>query len=168
VPTIAQPPQRRFRLKSKTVVDPRPTRSLRPHRSRDHCTQCEAEGFRRITYFRRPDVMAVYTTRRGADRPKHRYCSPTAICRTGHAGHDAAFRGVARSISGPSYLFASSAASCLPEDRFRTSRGRDLRIYVEPGGAALPLCDGSPCRADALGRDRSGANTTSIFRDRRP
>ena len=37
--------------------------------SGNYCTQCEAEGFRRITYFLdRPDVLAVYTTRIEADR----------------------------------------------------------------------------------------------------
>jgi aminopeptidase N len=36
------------------------------------CTQCEAEGFRRITYFLdRPDVLAVYTTRIEADKTKY-------------------------------------------------------------------------------------------------
>ena len=42
-------------------------------------TQCEAEGFRRITYFLdRPDVMAVYTSRCAPTRPGTRCCSPTA------------------------------------------------------------------------------------------
>ncbi len=37
--------------------------------SGNYCTQCEAEGFRRITYYPdRPDVMAVYTTRIEAEK----------------------------------------------------------------------------------------------------
>ena len=36
------------------------------------CTQCEAEGFRRITYFLdRPDVLTIYTTRISADKQKY-------------------------------------------------------------------------------------------------
>src|SRR5258708_30220194 len=69
--TIAQPPQRRFRLEIETVVDPSANTQLSGlYRSGAiYCTQCEAEGFRRITYFPdRPDVMAVYTTRVEADR----------------------------------------------------------------------------------------------------
>src|SRR5262245_245900 len=64
--TIAQPPQRPFRLEIETVVDPSANTQLSGlYRSGAiYCTQCEAEGFRRITYFPdRPDVMAVYTTR---------------------------------------------------------------------------------------------------------
>ena len=45
-----------------------------------YCTQCEAEGFRRITYFLdRPDVLAVYTCGSRRTRPRRRCCSPTAI-----------------------------------------------------------------------------------------
>ena len=62
--TIAQPPHRTFRLEIETVVDPSAnTQLMGLYRSGAiYCTQCEAEGFRRITYFLdRPDVMAVYT-----------------------------------------------------------------------------------------------------------
>jgi aminopeptidase N len=64
--TIAQVPHRPFRLEIETVVDPSANTQLSGlYRSGQiYCTQCEAEGFRRITYFPdRPDVMAVYTTR---------------------------------------------------------------------------------------------------------
>jgi aminopeptidase N len=64
--TIAQPPRQPFRLEIETVVDPSAnTQLMGLYRSgAAYCTQCEAEGFRRITYFPdRPDVMAVYTTR---------------------------------------------------------------------------------------------------------
>src|SRR5205823_11875842 len=69
--TIAQPPQRPFLLDIETVVDPSAnTQLMGLYRSgQTYCTQCEAEGFRRITYFLdRPDVMAVYTTRIEAER----------------------------------------------------------------------------------------------------
>jgi len=60
--SLAQPPQRPFRLEIETQVDPSAnTQLMGLYRSgKTYCTQCEAEGFRRITYFPdRPDVMAV-------------------------------------------------------------------------------------------------------------
>lgn len=45
------------------------------------CTQCEAEGFRRITYYPdRPDVLAKFTVRIVADRLIFLFCYPTATC----------------------------------------------------------------------------------------
>src|SRR5262245_43791371 len=69
--TITQPPQRPFRLEIETLLDPSAnTRLMGLYRSgATYCTQCEAEGFRRITYFLdRPDVMAVHTTRIEAEK----------------------------------------------------------------------------------------------------
>ena len=105
-----------------------------------YCTQCEAEGFRRITYFPdRPDVMAVYTTRIEADKAEARCCSPTAISSAsgdvpGTSRHFAVWHDP---FPKPSYLFAlvggdarlrrgHASAPC----RAATST---LRIYVEPG-----------------------------------
>src|ERR1700686_3486704 len=68
---IAQPPNRPFELVIETVVDPTANTQLMGlyRAGTTYCTQCEAEGFRRITYFLdRPDVMAVYTTRIEADK----------------------------------------------------------------------------------------------------
>src|SRR5260370_37588323 len=61
-----QPPNRPFVLEIETHVDPTANTQLSGlyRAGATYCTQCEAEGFRRITYFPdRPDVMAVYTTR---------------------------------------------------------------------------------------------------------
>src|ERR1700734_542718 len=69
--TIAQPPNRPFELTIETEVDPTGNTQLMGlyRAGATYCTQCEAEGFRRITYFLdRPDVMAVYTTRIEADK----------------------------------------------------------------------------------------------------
>src|SRR5262249_34593996 len=68
--TIPQPPNRPFSLEIETALDPSANTQLSGlyRSSGTYCTQCEAEGFRRITYFPdRPDVMAVYTTRIEAD-----------------------------------------------------------------------------------------------------
>ena len=69
--TIAQPPHRPFALEIETLVDPEANTQLSGlyRSSGNYCTQCEAEGFRRITYYPdRPDVMAVFTTRIEADK----------------------------------------------------------------------------------------------------
>src|ERR1039457_7233843 len=64
--TIPQVPNAPFTLEIETLVDPTANTQLSGlyRSSGTFCTQCEAEGFRRITYFPdRPDVMAVYSTR---------------------------------------------------------------------------------------------------------
>jgi aminopeptidase N len=64
--TIPLPPDGPFTLAMETVVDPTAnTKLMGLYRSSGtYCTQCEAEGFRRITHMLdRPDVMAVFTTR---------------------------------------------------------------------------------------------------------
>ena len=67
---IHRPPPGRFVLTIETRIDPQANTQLMGlyRSSGTWCTQCEAEGFRRITYFPdRPDVLAVYTTRIEAD-----------------------------------------------------------------------------------------------------
>src|SRR3954466_3275683 len=142
--TIAQPPHRPFRLEIETVVDPSAnTQLMGLYRSGAiYCTQCEAEGFRRITYFLdRPDVMAVYTTRIEAEKAD----APVLLANgnlvasgdvTGTGRHFAVWHDP---FPKPSYLFAlvGGKLACV-EDRFRTMSGRDvtLRIYVEAGKEA--------------------------------
>ncbi len=69
--TLPNPPRRPFTLTLETQVNPTAnTKLMGLYRSSGvYCTQCEAEGFRRITYFLdRPDVLSVYTTRIEAAR----------------------------------------------------------------------------------------------------
>ena len=64
--TIQNAPEKPFALDITTVINPEANKALQGlYRSRDiYCTQCEAQGFRRITYFLdRPDVLSRYTTR---------------------------------------------------------------------------------------------------------
>jgi len=101
-------------------------------------TQCEAEGFRRITWFLdRPDVMARYTTTIRADKAKY----PVLLSNGNPAGagdepggrHWAKFDDP---FPKPSYLFALVAAKLdVIEDVFVTRSGRkaQLAVYVEPG-----------------------------------
>jgi aminopeptidase N len=139
--TVAQPPQRRFRLEIEIVVDPSANTELSGlYRSGAiYCTQCEAEGFRRITYFPdRPDVMAVYTTRIEAEK-----ADTPVLLANGNLVASGDVAGTTRHFAlwhdpfpKPSYLFAlvGGHLACV-EDRFRTASGREvtLRIYVEPG-----------------------------------
>jgi aminopeptidase N len=138
--TIAQPPQRPFTLTVETTIDPSANRQLMGlYRSNGtYCTQCEAEGFRRITYFPdRPDVMAVYTTRIEADKAQ----APVLLANGNliESGDLPAGRHYAvwhDPFPKPCYLFAmvGGALACVP-DEFVTMSGRKvaLRIYVEPG-----------------------------------
>jgi aminopeptidase N len=101
-------------------------------------TQCEAEGFRRITWFPdRPDVMARYTTTIHADRARY----PVLLSNGNRVdGGDApGGRHWARfedPFPKPCYLFALVAAKLdVLEDRFVTRSGKsaELAVYVEPG-----------------------------------
>ena len=139
--TIAQPPQGPFALEIETVLDPSANTELSGlYRSGTiYCTQCEAEGFRRITYFLdRPDVMAVYTTRIEATKAQAPVllANGNLIAAGDIAGTDRHFAVWHDPFPKPSYLFAMVGGNlaCV-EDRFRNMSGRDvtLRIYVEPG-----------------------------------
>ena len=69
--TLTAPPRAPFKLKVETRLAPAAnTKLMGLYRSGSaYCTQCEAEGFRRITYFLdRPDVLSVYRVRLEADR----------------------------------------------------------------------------------------------------
>jgi aminopeptidase N len=139
--TIAQPPQRRFRLEIETVVDPSANTQLSGlYRSGAiYCTQCEAEGFRRITYFPdRPDVMAVYTTRIEAEKAEAPVLLANGnLVRSGDVPDTTRHFAVWHDpFPKPSYLFALVGGNLAwVEDRFRTMSGREvtLRIYVEHG-----------------------------------
>lgn len=103
-----------------------------------YCTQCEAEGFRRITYFPdRPDVLAVYTVNIVADKKS----APLLLSNGNYLG--GADMGDGRHFAAwfdphpkPSYLFALVAGDLgIVEDTFTTMSGREvaLKIYVEHG-----------------------------------
>jgi aminopeptidase N len=103
-----------------------------------YCTQCEAQGFRRITYFPdRPDVMTVYTTTIRADKAAYPVLlSNGNLVETGDSGGGRHFARWQDPFPKPSYLFAMVAGdlACV-EDRFTTASGRQvvLQIFVEHG-----------------------------------
>ncbi|MEM9371650.1 MAG: aminopeptidase N, partial [Pseudomonadota bacterium] len=102
-----------------------------------YCTQCEAEGFRKITYYPdRPDVMAPFTVRieATADTPillsngNPETSGPLAAGRHFAEWHDPHPK--------PAYLFALVAGDLVShDDHFTTASGRpvDLKVWVRPG-----------------------------------
>lgn len=105
------------------------------------CTQCEAEGFRRISYFLdRPDVLAIYTTTIIAPAAHYPY-----LLSNGNKVSDTTNEQGIRTVSWhdpfpkPSYLFALVAGDFdLVQDNFITQSGRkvSLEFYVDKGAAA--------------------------------
>ena len=139
--TIAQPPNRPFELEIETVVDPAANTQLMGlyRAGSTYCTQCEAEGFRRITYFLdRPDVMAVYTTRIEADKNEAPVLlsNGNLIAQGDIPGTNRHFAVWHDPFKKPCYLFALVGGNLARvADSFTTMSGRNvaLHIYVEPG-----------------------------------
>jgi aminopeptidase N len=101
-------------------------------------TQCEAEGFRRITYFLdRPDVMAVYTVTLRADKSRYPVLlSNGNLLEQGELDNGRHFAKWHDPFPKPSYLFALVAGQLVArEQRIRTRAGREhlLQVYVRPG-----------------------------------
>ena len=129
-----------FTLRTVVRIDPdNNTRLSGLYRSRDgYFTQCEAQGFRRITWFiDRPDVMSRYTVTLHADRSSFPVLlangNPVAAGEEGDGRHWAKWEDPFRK---PAYLFAVVAGKLdVLKDTFRTASGREvqLAIYVEPG-----------------------------------
>ena len=139
--TIKNPPQKAFTLEITTQCDPEANKALSGlYRSSGvYCTQCEAEGFRRITYFLdRPDVLATYKVRIEADKAQAPILlSNGNLTESGKAGDGSRHFAVWEDPHPkPSYLFALVGGDlALKKSSFKTRSGRkvDLRIYVEPG-----------------------------------
>ena len=108
------------------------------------CTQCEAEGFRKITYYLdRPDVMSSFTTKMIADKEKY----PILLAN----GNDIA-RGDLENgrhwvtwedpFKKPSYLFALVGGDLeFVEDRFTTMNGRDVTLRIFTEAHNIDQCD---------------------------
>jgi len=129
-----------FTLETVTRIVPQENTKLEGLYATQHgfVTQCEAEGFRRITWFvDRPDNMARYVVTVHADKAKF-----PVLLSNGNlvaSGAESGGRHWARfddPFPKPSYLFALVAANLeLLEDSFVTRSGKKARlgVYVEPG-----------------------------------
>ena len=129
-----------FTLEIETAIKPQENLALEGlyKSSGNFCTQCEAEGFRKITYFLdRPDVMARYSTTIEADATRY----PVLLANGNPVGSGALPGGRHwmrwdDPFPKPCYLFALVAGRLvLVEGSFTTRSGRvvALRLYVEPG-----------------------------------
>ena len=135
-----------FQLRSQARIRPQDNTALEGlYKSRAmFCTQCEAEGFRKITwYLDRPDVMAEFHVTIEADQSRYPVLlsngNPLGLEPLGNGRHRARWHDP---FPKPAYLFALVAGDLhYIEDPFRTVSGRDvtLRIYVEEKD--LDKCD---------------------------
>ncbi|HEY1181877.1 MAG TPA: aminopeptidase N [Rhodocyclaceae bacterium] len=141
--TLANLPER-FTLETVVSIDPDAnTRLSGLYRSKDgYFTQCEAQGFRRITWFQdRPDVMAKYTVTLHADKEKLPVllANGNPVGSGQEEGDEVKHRHWAKwedPFPKPCYLFAIVAARLdVLRDVYITRSGRtvNLAIYVEPG-----------------------------------
>src|SRR5829696_5053244 len=138
---IPRPPARPFTLTIETAVNPSAnTKLMGLYRSGGvYCTQCEAEGFRRITYFLdRPDVLAVYTTRLEGDRDTEPLLlgNGNPVEAAGVAGTNRHYAVWHDPFPKPSYLFAIvGGALGTVAKTFTTTSGRkvEIAVHVEPG-----------------------------------
>ncbi|KZL06076.1 aminopeptidase N [Pseudovibrio sp. Ad26] len=138
---VHAPPADRFQLEVVTKVNPTTNTKLEGlYLSQGiYCTQCEAEGFRRITYYYdRPDVLSVFTTRIEADK-----ASSPILLGNGNPQDTGDIEGTDRHFAvwhdphpKPAYLFALVAGdlACISE-KYTTASGTpvDLNIFVEKG-----------------------------------
>ena len=136
--TILQPDDDRFTLETRCHIDPGKNLSLEGmYESRGTiCTQCEAQGFRKITwYLDRPDNMGTFNVRLEADRAKY-----PALLSNGHCIDSGGLEGGRHytiwddPFPKPSYLFAIVAGKLeVLEDSYITHSGRKVRLsfYAE-------------------------------------
>lgn len=133
-------PGKSFVLKTIVEINPKGNTALEGLYLSDgtFCTQCEPEGFRRITYFiDRPDNMAIYTTKINADKKLYPILlsngNKVDSCDLEDGGHSVTWKDP---FPKPSYLYALVAGDLgLVSDTYTTGSGRkvDLEIYVDKG-----------------------------------
>jgi aminopeptidase N len=139
--SIKNVPSKPFTLETVVTINPEANTALQGlYRSRGiYCTQCEAQGFRHITYFLdRPDVLAIYTVRIEAA-----VGDASVLLSNGNPLERGTLDSGRRHYAvwhdphpKPCYLFALVGGNLATfASSFRTSTGRDvaLTIYVEPG-----------------------------------
>jgi aminopeptidase N len=136
--TIAKVPQKSFMLSITSECAPLKNSELSGLYMSNgmYCTQCEAQGFRRITYFYdRPDVMTTFKVRMDAPKAMPVLLSNGNMSEAGELG-DRHFAVWDDPHPKPSYLFALVAGDLASvHDHFTTMNGRkvQLGIYVEKG-----------------------------------
>lgn len=140
IPASSLPDRNTFSLIITTEINPQENTALEGlFKSGDaFCTQCEAEGFRRISYYLdRPDVMATFTTKVIADKNLYPYLlSNGNKVASGDLADNKHFVTWHDPFPKPCYLFALVAGDFdVLEDKFTTASGREvaLEIFVDKG-----------------------------------
>ena len=133
-------------LKIETFIKPQENTSLEGlfKSSGNYCTQCEAEGFRKITYYLdRPDVMAKFSTTISADKKKY----PVLLSNGNPVGSGDLPDGRhwvrwEDPFKKPCYLFALVAGdlACI-EDSFTTMSGRQVQLQIYVQHHNIDQCD---------------------------
>ena len=143
---VIESPPERFELRTLVAIHPESNTALSGlyKSSGNFCTQCEAMGFRRITYFiDRPDVMARYSVSIEADRERY----PVLLSNGNRIETQELPNGRHRvrwddPFPKPSYLFALVAGNLRCHGgEYETASGRNVRleIWVEPKN--IDACD---------------------------
>ncbi|KSB89315.1 aminopeptidase N [Caulobacter vibrioides] len=131
-----------FELTTEVEIDPSANKALMGlyMSGGRFCTQCEAEGFRTITFFPdRPDVLSRYTVRIEADQAFEHLLSNGNLMEAGRLGNGRHYAVWNDPFPKPAYLFALVAGRLdVLEDDFVTMSGRTvaLKVFVDPGQAS--------------------------------
>ncbi|ONM03885.1 Peptidase M1 family protein [Zea mays] len=140
---LSTPPAVVFNLEIVTEIYPQLNTSLEGlyKSTGNFCTQCEAEGFRKITYFQdRPDVMAKYTCRIEADKTLYPVLlSNGNLIEQGDLEGGKHYALWEDPFKKPSYLFALVAGQLgCREDSFVTCSGRNVTLRIWTPAQDLP------------------------------
>jgi len=143
--TLLQPPAQ-FTLTITTRIHPASNSALEGlyQSGGNYCTQCEAQGFRRITYYQdRPDVMAPFDVRIEAEKATN----PVLLSNGNMVGHGDLDKGWhwvewQDPFAKPCYLFALVAGDLAHvEDHFQTMSGRDITLRIFTEAHHIHQCD---------------------------
>ena len=129
-----------------TVINPVANKALEGlyRTSGNYCTQCEAEGFRRITYYLdRPDVLSIFYVTIIADKKTN----PVLLSNGNKVGEKDLANGLHQvdwhdPFPKPCYLFALVAGSlAFINDQFVTRSGRVVQLYIYVEQHNIDQCD---------------------------
>ena len=145
---LLKKPPVRFQLECHTRMEPQNNTALEGlYKSKKmFCTQCEAEGFRRITYYLdRPDVMSSFTTKIIAEKSRYPVLlsNGNTVAR-GEDDNDSNRHWVQWQdpFKKPSYLFALVAGDLVSlDDSFTTCSGREITLQIFVEAKDLDKCD---------------------------
>ncbi|KAK7251343.1 hypothetical protein RIF29_34447 [Crotalaria pallida] len=141
--TIRSPPSGQYVLEIETEIQPQKNTSLEGlyKSSGNFCTQCEAEGFRKITFYQdRPDIMAKYTVRIEADKSLYPVLlSNGNLVEQGDLEDGKHYAVWVDPFKKPCYLFALVAGQLESrDDTFVTHSGRKVSLRIWTPADDLP------------------------------